>query len=154
MNTLTDPEMIDALYRASRVGVEIDMIIRGVCCLRPGIEGLSETIRVRSIIGRFLEHSRIYYFQNGGEDEVYLGSGDFMSRNLDRRVETMFPVRQPDLLHRVRDELLTMHLRDTVNAHLLQPDGTYTRPAGDLQPFDSQAWFMSHHAKEPKQVQM
>jgi polyphosphate kinase len=148
MNTLTDPEMINALYRASAVGVEIDLIIRGVCCLRPGTPGLSETIRVRSIIGRFLEHSRIYYFRNGGDEEVYLGSADLMSRNLDRRVEVVFPVRQAALLQRLRDEILVTYLRDTVNAHVLQPNGTYVRPDGDRPPFDAQAWFISQATKQ------
>jgi polyphosphate kinase len=142
MNTLTDPEMIAALYRASAAGVEIDLIVRGVCCLRPGIPGQSETIRVRSIIGRFLEHSRIYYFGNGGKEEVYLSSADLMSRNLDRRVEAMFPVQQPDLVRRLRDEILDAYLRDTLNAHLLQPDGSYVRPDGDLPRFDAQAWLI------------
>jgi len=148
MNTLTDPEMIDALYRAGQVGVEIDLIVRGVCCLRPGVAGLSETIRVRSIIGRFLEHSRIYYFGNGGDDKVYLGSADLMSRNLDRRVEVMFPVRSSALRARLRDEILVNYLRDTENAHELQTDGTYVRPNGDRQAFDSQAWFMAQAQRQ------
>lgn len=143
MNTLTDPEMIDALYRAGQAGVEIDLIVRGVCCLRPGVPGLSQTIRVRSIIGRFLEHSRIYYFGNGGDDQVYLGSADLMSRNLDRRVEVMFPVRSRVVRARLRDEILVNYLRDTENAHELQPDGTYVRPNGERVPFDAQAWFMA-----------
>lgn len=141
MNTLTDPQMIRALYEASAAGVPIDLIVRGVCCLRPGVPGMSETIRVRSIVGRFLEHSRIYYFRNGGQEEVYLGSADLMSRNLDRRVETMFPVRSPALIGRVRDEILGAYLRDTLNAHVLQPDGAYVRPDGTA-PFDSQAWLL------------
>jgi polyphosphate kinase len=143
MNTLTDPQMIAALYAASAAGVKIDLIVRGVCCLRPGVPGLSETIRVRSIVGRFLEHSRIYYFRNGGQEEVYLGSADLMSRNLDRRVETMFPVRSPQLISRLRDEILPAYLRDTVNAHELQPDGAYLRPDGNPPPFDSQAALLS-----------
>jgi polyphosphate kinase len=141
-NTLTDPELIAALYRASAAGVEIDLIVRGVCCLRPGVPGLSATIRVRSIIGRFLEHSRIYYFQNGSNEEVYLSSADLMSRNMDRRVEVMFPVHQPDLIRRLRDEILQAYLRDTLNAHILQPDGTYVRPDSNLPPFDSQTWLL------------
>ena len=148
MNTLTDPEMIDALYRAGQVGVDIDLIVRGVCCLRPGVEGLSHTIRVRSIIGRFLEHSRIYYFGNGGDEVVYLGSADLMSRNLDRRVEVMFPVRSPALRARLRDEILVNYLRDTENAHVLQSNGMYVRPDGDRPPFDAQAWFLAQAAKQ------
>jgi polyphosphate kinase len=139
MNTLTDPQMIQALYSASQAGVQIDLIVRGTCCLRPGVPGLSETIRVRSIIGRFLEHSRIFYFRNGGQEEVYLGSADLMSRNLDRRVETMFPVRDSQLVARLRDEVLGTSLADTLNAHLLQPDGTYTRPDPALPAVNSQA---------------
>jgi polyphosphate kinase len=148
MNTLTDPEMIDALYRAGQVGVEIDLIVRGVCCLRPGVEGLSHTIRVRSIIGRFLEHSRIYYFGNGGDEVVYLGSADLMSRNLDRRVEVMFPVSSPTVRARLRDEILVNYLRDTENAHVLQSNGMYVRPDGERPPFDSQAWFLAQAAKQ------
>jgi polyphosphate kinase len=146
MNTLTDPEMIDALYRAAQVGVEIDLIVRGVCCLRPGVAGLSETIRVRSIIGRFLEHSRIYYFGNGGDADVYLGSADLMRRNLDRRVEVMFPVRSPAGRAHVRDEVLVHYLRDTENAHVLQSNGMYVRPDGDRPRFDAHAWFLAHAA--------
>jgi polyphosphate kinase len=138
-NTLTDLPLIDALYRASQAGVQIDLIVRGVCCLRPGVPGLSQTIRVRSIVGRFLEHSRIYYCRNGGADEVYLSSADLMHRNLDRRVEVMFPVRQPEVLRYLRDTVLTGYLRDTANAHVLQPGGTYTRPTGDEPPFDIHA---------------
>lgn len=143
MNTLTDPQMIAALYEASIAGVRIELIVRGVCCLRPGVPGLSETIRVRSLVGRFLEHSRIYYFRNGGQEEVYLGSADLMSRNLDRRVETMFPVRSSQLIARVRDEVLATYLRDTSNTYVLQKDGTYARPDGNLPPFDAQAALLS-----------
>jgi polyphosphate kinase len=140
-NTLTDPEMIEALYDASTAGVMIDLIVRGVCCLRPGVPGLSDRITVRSIVGRFLEHSRIFYFRNGGNHEVYLGSADLMSRNLDRRVEVVFPVEDPALVRRLRDDVLRIYLEDTVNAHLLQPDGTYARVDGK-EPCDSQAWFL------------
>lgn len=148
MNTLTDPQMIEALYEASKAGVQIDLIVRGVCCLRPGVPGLSETIRVRSVVGRFLEHSRIYYFGNGGQEEVYLGSADLMSRNLDRRVETAYPVRSPELITRLRDEILRAYLQDTLNAHVLLPDGTYTQPDGAAQPFDSQAWLIAAAAEK------
>jgi polyphosphate kinase len=138
MNTLTDPHLIESLYKASVAGVQIDLIIRGVCCLRPGVAGLSETIRVRSIVGRFLEHSRIYYFHNGGKHEVYLGSADLMSRNLDRRVEVLFPVRQADLVLRLRQEVLEAYLQDTVSAHVLQTDGSYVRPDAGLPGLSSQ----------------
>jgi polyphosphate kinase len=138
MNSLTDIQMIDTLYEAAAAGVQIDLIVRGVCCLRPGVPGLSETIRVRSIIGRFLEHSRIYWFHNGGAPEIYLSSADLMSRNLDRRVETFFPVRRPELAARLKDEILEAYLRDTANAHLLQADGSYIRPDPLGGTFDSQ----------------
>ncbi len=150
LNTLTDPEVIEALYDASSAGVMIDLIVRGVCCLRPGIPGMSETITVRSIVGRFLEHSRIFYFRNGGQDEVYLGSADLMSRNLDRRVEVVFPVEDRAIIKRLRDEVLHIYLEDTVNAHLLRSDGTYARVEG--KPCDSQAWFLQHSAPVVAQV--
>jgi polyphosphate kinase len=146
-NTLTDPDMIESLYDASSAGVKIDLIIRGVCCLRPGVPGLSENITVRSIVGRFLEHSRIYYFQNGGAEEVYVGSADLMSRNLDRRVEVVFPVEDPALIARLREGILQIYLRDTINAHVLGADGTYVRPSGEL--CDSQAWFLER-GQEPQ----
>lgn len=148
MNALEDPGMIQALYAASRAGVKIDAIVRGVCSLRPGVPGLSENIRVKSIIGRFLEHSRIYYFRNGGDEECYLGSADFMIRNLSRRVETLFPVQNPKILRRLRDEILEQYLKDEAGAYHLQADGTYTRAPKEpnkRQP-DSQAWFIKHHS--------
>ncbi len=127
MNALVDPGMIRQLYRASQAGVRIDLLVRGVCCLRPGIEGVSETIRVTSIVGRFLEHSRIFWFRNGGEQEVYLGSADLMPRNLNRRVELLFPVDDPELKQRIRDAILGTYLADTVKARQMAPDGTYKR---------------------------
>ncbi len=152
MNTLTDPQMIEALYTASKAGVQIDLIIRGVCCLRPGVPGISERIRVRSVIGRFLEHSRIYYFHNGGKREVYLGSADLMSRNLNRRVEVLFPVHQADLVQRLRDEILESYLHDTVNAHELRPDGTYVRPSGDMPMCDTQVMLLKGAGKKSVRV--
>jgi polyphosphate kinase len=145
-NSLVDPRVIAALYRASQAGVQIDLIIRGICCLRPGIPGLSETIRVRSIVGRFLEHSRIYYFDNGGSEEILLGSADMMQRNLDGRVETLFPIEDPHLRAALRDKLLKRMLSDTVNARELQSNGNYVRilPDPGEPPFDSQAWFLAH----------
>jgi polyphosphate kinase len=125
MNSLVDRGIITALYRASQAGVEIDLIVRGICCLRPGVPGWSETIRVRSIVGRFLEHSRVYYFRNGGNDEIYAGSADMMERNLDRRVEILFPIEDPKHLARLRDDLLPAYLSDNVNAHILLADGAY-----------------------------
>jgi polyphosphate kinase len=123
-NAVTDPAVIRALYRAAQAGVEIDMIVRGVCCLKPGLEGVSERIRVRSIVGRFLEHSRIYYFANGGQPEVYIGSADLMERNLDRRVETLCRVRNQDLATHLHDVVLDAYLRDTDRAYILV-DGKY-----------------------------
>ncbi|HMQ31637.1 MAG TPA: polyphosphate kinase 1 [Chloroflexaceae bacterium] len=138
MNALVDLEMIDALYRAAQAGVRIDLIVRGMCGLRPGVPGLSETIHVRSIVGPFLEHHRIYYFHNGGAADVYLGSADLMERNLDRRVEELYPVEDPTLARYVRD-LLECYLSDNIRAHVLRPDGSYERLApGDDPPVDSQ----------------
>jgi polyphosphate kinase len=126
VNALLDQPLIEALYRASRAGVEIDLIVRGACALRPGVKGLSHRIRVRSIIGRFLEHSRIFYFENGGDPEVFLGSADWMPRNLYERVEVMFPLREAQLRDRVT-EMLTNYLKDTVKSRYLQSDGKYIR---------------------------
>ena len=127
MNALLEPSVIEALYQASEAGVEIDLIIRGVCILRPGVKGLSSRIRVRSIVGRYLEHSRIYHFANGGDDEIYLGSADWMPRNLFERCEVVFPVRDPAAKARIHNEILPSYLADTVKARLQQSDGTYRR---------------------------
>jgi polyphosphate kinase len=127
MNALLDKNVIAALYRASQAGVEIDLLVRGMCALRPGVRGISDRIRVRSIVGRFLEHSRIFYFANGGEEEVYLASADWMPRNLYERVEVMFPVKDPMLCNRVRREILDAYLADTVKARVLRKDGWYVR---------------------------
>jgi polyphosphate kinase len=132
VNALLDQPMIEALYRASRAGVEIDLIVRGACALRPNVRGLSHRIRVRSIVGRFLEHSRIFYFENGGDPEIYLGSADWMPRNLYERVEVMFPLRDPSLRHRVFEEILLNYLRDNDKSRLLGSDGAYTRSNGSL----------------------
>lgn len=140
MNSLVDKQMIALFYEASRAGVEIDLIVRGVCCLRPGVPNVSERIRVRSIVGRFLEHSRIFWANNDGAPEVYIGSADLMPRNLDRRVEVLAPVRDPKLALRLRNEILDPYLRDTVKARTMLPDGTYerVRPAEGDQPLDAQ----------------
>jgi len=127
MNALVEPTVIDALYRAARAGVPIDLVVRGTCCLRPGIPGLSENIRVISIVDRFLEHSRIFYFENAGDSEVFLGSADWMPRNFFRRIEVMFPVEDPRLKSRLTEELLPVVLNDNIKARQLQADGTYTR---------------------------
>ena len=127
MNALVDRRMIRKLYKASMAGIPIQLIVRGICCLRPGIPGVSENITVRSIVGRFLEHARIYYFRNGGNEEVYLGSADLMPRNLDRRVETVFPVESRALKIEIRDVILQKQLEDNIKTRLLQPDGSYIR---------------------------
>ena len=127
MNALIDKGVIQELYRASQAGVQIDLIVRGACALKPGIRGLSNRIRVRSIVGRFLEHSRIFYFENGGDEEIYLGSADWMPRNLYERVEVIFPLKDSMLRYRVRHEILEAYLRDTAKARILQRNGTYVR---------------------------
>jgi polyphosphate kinase len=150
MNSLVDPQIIDALYRASRAGVEIDLIPRGICCLRPGLPEQSEHIRVRSIIGSFLEHNRIFYFRNGGDDDIYMGSADLMQRNLDRRVETLFPVEDPYLKRFVIDVLLETYLNDNIHSRVLNDDGSYTHlsPGKDEPIRDSQRLAMGFHAYE------
>jgi polyphosphate kinase len=125
MNALLEPEIIAALYEASKAGVEIDLIVRGVCALKPGIPGVSENIRVRSIVGRFLEHSRAFYFQNGGAEDVYLSSADWMERNFFRRVEVCFPVLDPKLKKRVINEGLKPYLEDNSQAWEMDPQGHY-----------------------------
>ena len=145
MNALLEPSVIEALYKASQAGVEVDLIVRGLSILRPGVKGLSERIRVRSIVGRFLEHSRIYHFANGGNDEIYLGSADWMPRNLFERCEVIFPVRDPVALARIHDEILPAYMADTVKARLQQSDGSYLRASKlvkDAPPFASQDFLM------------
>ncbi len=141
MNALLEPSIIRALYQASQAGVEIDLIIRGLCILRPGVKGLSERIRVRSIVGRFLEHSRIFHFDNGGDSEIYLGSADWMPRNLFERCEVVFPVRDPAAMARIHNEILPAYMADTVKARIQQPDGNYLRAGKsnkDAPPFSAQ----------------
>lgn len=127
MNSLCDREMIAALYEASCAGVKIRLVVRGICCLKAGIPGLSENIEVRSIVGEFLEHARIFIFENDGNNEIYMGSADWMPRNLDRRVEIMFPVNRPELKDRIR-HYMELELEDNLKAHVLLPDGTYEKP--------------------------
>jgi polyphosphate kinase len=144
INRLADKEIIEKLYEASQAGVKIDLIVRGICMLRPGVPDLSENITVRNIIGRFLEHSRVFCFANGGDEQVYIGSADWMSRNLKHRIEVVVPVSDPGLKHYLRNVLLAAYLRDNVKARQLQPDGSYTvvpRDAGE-KPFDSQTFFI------------
>jgi polyphosphate kinase len=129
MNALVDKRMIRLLYEASQAGVQVDLLVRGICCLRPGIPGVSDNIRVTSIVGRFLEHSRIYYFRNAGNQEIYLGSADLMPRNLNRRVEVIFPVQDPNLIRNLRDNVLAIYLSDVAKARSMQTDGSYQRDA-------------------------
>ena len=145
MNALEDKQMIQLLYEASRAGVRVDLIVRGLCCLRPGVPGISENITVRSIVGRFLEHSRLYYFQNAGDEEIYSGSADLMPRNLDHRVELLFPVLDRKLMRNLRDVVLETLLEDDRKARTLLPDGHYDfAPAPAGEGLDAQAWFVQH----------
>ncbi|HLF76954.1 MAG TPA: polyphosphate kinase 1 [Dehalococcoidia bacterium] len=146
VNALVDKSCIQALYRASQAGVPIHLQVRGICCLRPGLPGVSETIRVTSIVGRFLEHARIFHFRNGGEDEVLLGSADLMPRNLDRRVESLFPIESPDLRRTIINDILRVHLRDNRQARELLADGTYVQieASSEDERFSSQDWLIEH----------
>ncbi len=146
MNALVDKPMIQLLYQASQAGVQVDLLVRGICCLRPGVPGISDNIRVISIVGRFLEHSRIFYFYNNDHEEVYVGSADIMPRNIDHRVEVLFPIENPALIQHLRDDVLTVYLNDTAKARRLLPDGSYEMilPEADQPPFSSQAWLITH----------
>jgi polyphosphate kinase len=146
VNSLTDPGFVRELYRAAQAGVSIDLIVRGMCVLRPGVPGISETIRVRSIVGRFLEHSRVLAFENGGAREVFLSSADLRERNLNRRVEILWPVRDTKLVRYLRDTVLEAYLRDTRRALELGTGGDYEPPSSEAQtrPFDAQSWLARH----------
>jgi polyphosphate kinase len=146
MNALVDDRLIRRLYQASQAGVQVDLSIRGICCLRPGVPGVSDNIRVISIVGRFLEHSRIYYFANGGAPEIYMGSADLMPRNLDRRVEIIFPVKDEAIRTYLRDAVLAVELASNTRARILQPDGAYLcrDPQLGEKEIDSQAWLLAH----------
>jgi polyphosphate kinase len=148
-NAVADQGMIKALYRASQAGVKVDMIVRGVCCLRPGIPGVSDRIHVRSIVGRFLEHSRLYYFLNGGEEELYIGSADLMERNLDRRVEVVSPIQDPAIKRHLRDVVLEALLSDSHRAWELQTDGGYVRvrPPEGVDPLNAQQFLLEWYSK-------
>jgi len=145
-NSLVDQHLIKLLYKASQNGVKVDLIVRGICCLLPGVKGISENIRVISILGRYLEHSRIYYFHNNGEEEIYLGSADLMPRNLDHRVEIVFPVERTDHIRYLRDHVLETYFRDNVSARIMQPDGTYKhiQPSDKKEVVDIQKWLMEN----------
>jgi polyphosphate kinase len=146
LNALTDTACIQALYRASQAGVPVDLQVRGICCLRPGLPGLSERITVTSLVGRFLEHSRIYYFRSGVEEEMLLGSADLMPRNLDGRVEILFPLENPRMRQIVRDSILFKHLKDTRHVRRMAADGLYhlVHPLPGEPELDSQAWMLEH----------
>jgi polyphosphate kinase len=148
-NSLTDTGLVEELYAASREGVPIDLIVRGVCCLRPGLPGMSETIRVGSIVGRFLEHTRVYRFLNGGEEAIYLGSADLMNRNLDRRIEILFPLEDARLRKRMVEEVLVPSLRDTAKMRWLESNGQYCRlHPSDESPFNLQEYLLQHARQE------
>ena len=143
-NSVVDPQMIQMLYKASQAGVKVDLFVRGMCCLRPGIKKVSENIRVVSVVGRYLEHSRIYYFHNKGKEEIYIGSADLMGRNLDNRVEVLFPVEKPEHVQHLRDNVLAAYFRDNTRARIMKSDGTYNRlkPKEKEKKFDIQEWLM------------
>ena len=145
VNAVTYDQMIRVLYRASQAGVSIDLIVRGICSLRPGVPGISDNIRVRSIVGRFLEHSRIYYFFNGGDEEMYIGSTDLMERNLDRRVEVLCPIRDAEIRDELRDVVLNAYLQDTDRAMVLDSAGHYERPAGASGVINAQKLLLDHY---------
>jgi polyphosphate kinase len=142
-NSITDMEVIDALYDASRAGVHIDLLVRGICCLIPGVPGMSETISVRSVVGRFLEHNRVFWFHNGGKPKVYIGSADWMERNLERRVEVLAPVEAPELTRWLRDVLLQRYLDDTGRTRLMLEDASYRRLRSGRDDLDVHEQFMS-----------
>ncbi len=145
LNSLVDPHMIQLLYQASQAGVKVELLVRGMCCLRPGIKGISENIRVISIVGRYLEHSRLFYFHNDGKENIYLGSADLMTRNLNHRVEVVFPIENKDHIHHLRHRVLDTYLKDNTRARILQSNGTYTRliPEAGKEIVDVQEKFMS-----------
>ena len=145
VNAVVDPQFISLLYEASNAGVKVDLLVRGICCLRPGIKGVSENIKVISIVGRYLEHSRIYYFHNGGKEEIYMGSADLMTRNYDHRVDVMFPLENQGQINYVRRGMLEIYLSDNTRARLMNPDGSYARlkPPSDSKAVDVQLWLSS-----------
>jgi polyphosphate kinase len=145
VNAIVDRGFIALLYEASQAGVKVDLLVRSMCCLRPGVKGISENIKVVSIVGRYLEHSRVYYFRNGGKDEIYIGSADLMTRNLDHRVEVVFPIENEANIRYVRDKMLDAYLKDNTRARLMQEDGTYVRlkAKADDKVMDVQEFFMN-----------
>jgi len=151
MNSLVDPKIIRSLYKASQAGVRIQLLVRGICCLRPGVPGVSDHIEVTSIVGRFLEHSRIYYFRNGGDEEVYIGSADLMPRNIDHRVEVLAPIREPAMIRHLRDTVLAGYLADNVKARQMNTTGVYTRKRGGAKSrLNVQEWFIRQRREPAK----
>jgi polyphosphate kinase len=152
INALVDRAMIRLLYEASQAGVRVELLVRGICCLRPGVPGTSENVTVTSIVGRFLEHSRVYWFRNGGADELYLGSADLMPRNIYRRVEVLFPVQDQRLVKELREQVLGVYVADNLRGRRMNADGSYTRlkPKGSDKPLDSQAWLIESRANRPR----
>jgi len=145
LNSLVDPRTIQYLYQASQAGVQVDLLVRGMCCLRPGIKGVSENIRVVSIVGRYLEHSRLFYFHNDGKENIYLGSADLMPRNLNHRVEVVFPVENKEHIKYLRHHILETYLKDNMRARILHSNGAYSRllPEAEKEVVDVQQTFMS-----------
>jgi polyphosphate kinase len=144
-NAIVDPRFIQLLYEASQAGVKVDLLVRGMCSLRPGLKGVSDNIKVISIVGRYLEHSRLYYFHNNGQEEIYMGSADLMTR-IDHRVEVIFPIESPEHIHYLRHEVLEVYLNDNTRARIMKSDGTYTRlkPPSESKAIDVQQWLMAH----------
>jgi polyphosphate kinase len=149
MNALVDPSMIQALYRASRAGVKIQLLVRGICCLRPGLPGISENIEVHSVVGRFLEHSRVYCFHNNGDEEVFIGSADLMTRNIDHRVEVLVPIQEPKIVRHICDDILAVYFADTAKSRQMHPNGAYVRrkPAEGKKPLNAQEWLLKNNRK-------
>jgi polyphosphate kinase len=152
VNSVVDPGFIELLYKASRAGVKVDLLVRGMCCLRPGVKGVSDNIRVISIVGRYLEHSRVFYFLNNGKEEVYMGSADLMTRNQDHRVEVVFPVEDMEHIHYVRHGMLAMYLSDNTRARMMKPDGSYVRlkPPSENKSVDVQEYFARSNTRSRK----
>jgi polyphosphate kinase len=149
VNSVVDPGIISLLYEASQAGVKVDLLVRGMCCLKVGVKGVSDNISVISIVGRYLEHSRLFYFLNGGKDEIYLGSADLMQRNLDHRVEVVFPLERPEHVRYLRDQVLEKYLHDNLRARIMLPNGHYKRlkPEAGQEAVDVQAWLMARGNK-------
>ena len=144
VNSVVDPMFIELLYEASQAGVKVDLLARGMCCLRPGVKGVSDNIKVTSIVGRYLEHSRVFYFHNNGKEEIYMGSADLMRRNQDHRVEVVFPVENADHINYLRHGVLATYLSDNMRARVMKSDGTYVRlqPSSEGKAVDVQEWLM------------